>query len=151
MKQGKKFDIVIVNAFIASESGYYLAKKFDASIALYFTGQVSMPWIDAAVGQPHNPSFLPNPLLGLGTEMNFVERIKNFIATQVMHYGLRDYYILGKVDKLLDKHFPGEERPSLIDLERNTVVAFGFGHPLILDGWRPTNPNFVNLGMMNCR
>ena len=151
LKQGKKFDIVIVSAFLVSEGGYYLAKKFDASLAIYFTGQSSLPWVDAAFGQPHNPSYLPTPLLEAGTEMSFLERLQNFIITFLFHYGMRDYYGLGQVNKLLDKHFPGEERPSLLDLERNASVGFGFGHPLILDGWRPTNPNYVDLGMMNCR
>ncbi len=35
-----KFDVVLVSVFFASETGYYLAHKFDASLALYFTGQV---------------------------------------------------------------------------------------------------------------
>ena len=39
-----------------------------------------------------------------------------------------------------------KHRPSLLDLERNASVAFTFGHPLLLDGWRPTSYNFVHLG-----
>lgn len=151
LKQRKRFDIVVVSAFLAGEGGYYLAKKFDASIALYSTGQASLPWIDAAVGQPHNPSYLPNPLLECSPEMSFIERLKSFVLTFLMHYGFRDYFILSKVDTLLDKHFPGEERPSLLDMERNASVAFEFSHPFIQDGYRPTNPNYVALGMMNCR
>lgn len=56
-----------------------------------------------------------------------------------------------KVDKLLDKHFPGEERPSLIELEKNMSLAFSFAHPFIFDGNRPMVPNFITVGMMNCR
>jgi hypothetical protein len=44
-----------------------------------------------------------------------------------------------------------KERPNLIALERNTSLALGFGHPLLMDGWRPMAPNFVPIGMMNCR
>ena len=40
-------------------------------------------------------------------------------------------------------------RPSLLDMERNASVAFTFGHPLLLDGWRPSVPNFVELGERN--
>ena len=148
---GKKFDIVIVSAFLANEGGYYLAKKFDASLVLYSTGQVSIPWLDAAMGQPHNPSYMPVALLDSSTEMSFIERLKNFVITNLMHYAMRDYYLLNKVDAMLDKHFPGEERPSLLDMEKNATAAFGFTHPLLSDGWRPTNPNYVHLGMMNCR
>ena len=151
LKQGKKFDVVLVSAFLASEGGYYLADKFDASLVIYSTGQVSLPWADSALGQPHNPSYTPNPLLESGTEMSFRERLITFIANGLMEYGFRNYFILGKVNKMLDKHFPGEERPNLLDLERNASAVFAFTHPLIADGWKPTNPNYVHLGMMNCR
>lgn len=151
LEDGKKFDIVMVNAFLASEAGYYLAKKLDASIVIYSTGQVAIPWVDAALGQPHNPSYMPNPLLESSMEMSFRERLISFVTNAMLQYGFRDFYVLGKVDKLLDKHFPGEIRPSLIELERNATLALAFSHPLIQDGWHPVNPNYVHLGMMNCR
>ena len=151
LSQGKKFDIVLVSSFLVSEGGYYLARKFDASLALYFTGQVSLSWVDHALGQPHNPSYLSWWFLDFSREMSFIQRLINFVVTHAFHYGMRDYYILGKVNELLDKHFPNEKRPSILEMERNATVAFGFTHPLILDGWRPTAPNYVDLGMMNCR
>ncbi len=64
---------------------------------------------------------------------------------------LRDYYVMSKLEGILDKHFPGEERPSLLELEKNVSVAFHYGHPMIMDGHRPVMPNFQYLGMMNCR
>ena len=149
MEKGKKFDVVVVGIF-GSEAGYYLATKFDAPIVLYSTGQASIPWLDNAMGQPHNPSFMPLALLEYGNEMTFFERLKNSIVTTIMH-NMRNYYMVGRVESLLDKHFPGEDRPSLLELERNAAAALGFTHPLFLDGWRPTSPNYVHLGMMNCR
>ena len=149
MQNEKKFDVVVVGIF-GSETGYYLAQKFDSPIVLYSTGQVSIPWLDNAMGQPHNPSYMPLPLLEYSSEMNFIERLKNFVVTAITH-NMRNYYMVGRVESLLDKHFPGEERTSLLELERNAAAALGFTHPLFLDGWRPTSPNYVHLGMMNCR
>jgi glucuronosyltransferase len=150
LKEGKQFDIVVVSVF-GSETGYYLAKKFgDASIVLYSTGQVSFPWMDLAMGQPHNPSYMPLILFEYGTDMSFLQRVKNLLVTTFMHT-MRDYFLLNKVETLLDKHFPGEVRPSLRDIEKNASAALAFSHPLFLDGWRPTSPNYVHLGMMNCR
>eukprot|EP00095_Tigriopus_kingsejongensis_P001001 snap_masked-scaffold1486_size38793-processed-gene-0.3 protein:Tk01001 transcript:snap_masked-scaffold1486_size38793-processed-gene-0.3-mRNA-1 annotation:"udp-glucuronosyltransferase 2c1-like" len=63
----------------------------------------------------------------------------------------RNWYILGKIDAILDENFPGVERPALLDLERNASLALHFGHPLIMDGNRPYAPNFISIGMMNCR
>ena len=62
----------------------------------------------------------------------------------------RNGLILYKTNQLLDKHFPGMTRPSLLEIERNASVAFSFGHPLLIDGLRPLAPNYINLGMMNC-
>ena len=109
IKEGKKFDIVMVNAFLASEGGYYLAKKFHASTVIYATQQVSFPWVNSALGNPHNPSYIPNPIMESGIEMSFIERLLSFIGNGMMEYGIRNYYILGKVNQLLDKHFPGEK------------------------------------------
>ena len=67
----------------------------------------------------------------------------------ILHF--RDLYILPKVEALLDKHFPGVERPSLKELEKDVHLAMTFGHPLINDGMRPVSPNFEFLGMMNCK
>ena len=58
--------------------------------------------------------------------------------------------MLYRTNQLLDKHFPGVDRPSLLDIERNASVTFNFGHPLLIDGLRPVAPNYVHLGMMNC-
>ena len=49
-----KFDVVIVINFFGDAAGYYIAQRFNASLVLYFTGQMSLPWIDEAVGQPHS-------------------------------------------------------------------------------------------------
>ena len=150
LRNDKKFDVVVVTISFLGEAGYYIARKFDASLAIYFSGQRSHPWVDHALGQPHNPSYLPNMFMLLGNEMTFTERLINFVLT-LLHYAIRDYYLLGKSDELLDKHFPNDQRPSLLEIEKNATVAFGFTHPHILDGWRPTVPNYVDIGMMSCR
>jgi len=36
-------------------------------------------------------------------------------------------------------------------LEKEAGLFLQFSHPLIMDGIRPTNPNYVSVGMMNCR
>ena len=149
LNKGKKFDIVILNV-LGSETGYYLATKFKSSIVLYSTYSNSIPWLDSAIGQPHNPSFMPLFVLRYVSKMNFLQRLINSVATTIFH-SWRNYHLVTGIGNVLDSHFPRDERPSLIELEKNTVLALGFTHPLFHDGWRPTNPNYVHLGMMNCR
>ncbi len=168
----KGFDVVLVSPFIASEAGYYLAQKTNAALVLYFTAQTSLSPIDWAVGQPHNSAFLPFVLLDFQLPMTFLQRVLNTVATYGFHlvrYNQfvlsmsdrlvvivrlipnRNNYFIWRGERLLDKHFPGEERLPLLDIERNTSLVLHYGHPLITDGMRPISPNFQYIGMMNCK
>ena len=60
-------------------------------------------------------------------------------------------WLLGKCEDLLDEYFPGEERSSLLDIERNASLALTFGHPLLANNLRPVTHNYVMVGMMNCK
>ena len=146
-----KFDLVVVNPFLVGEIGYYLGHRFKAPLATYFTGQSHLPFVSHSVGQPHNPSYVPLPMLPFVGEMTFIQRVINTFATFMMEYVLRNTIILSKVNSILDEHFPGIDRPDILELERNVSVVFQYGHPFILDGWAPMVPNYVQLGMMNCR
>ena len=146
-----KFDVVITVFFMGHEAGYYMARRFGAQLAIYFTGQVSFPMLDDAFGQPHHPVLQPFPLLPyLPNQMNIFERTLNFILT---HLGaqLRKIFIVRELEAILDEHFPNEQRPPLLELEKNASLALQFGHPLILDGLRAIAPNYIYVGMMNCR
>jgi len=83
-------------------------------------------------------------------ELSFIERSINTFVAFFFEHVFRNTIILNGVNNLLDKHFPGEARPNLLDLERNISLAMTFGHPFILDGWSPMVPNSIHLGMMNC-
>ena len=146
-----KFDAVIVMPFFGNEAGYYLAHRFKAPLILYFTGQVSLSWVDDAMGQPHNTAYLPTAILPFTSEMTFIQRAINTFGNFLFHKVLRNMYILSNDYKILNKHFPNEEIPDLIELEKNASLSMSFSHPLIMDGWRPYAPNHVNLGMMNCK
>ena len=146
-----KFDAVIVIPFFGNEAGYYLAHRFKAPLILYFTGQVSVSWVDDAMGQPHNTAYLPTAVLPFTSEMTFFQRVINTFGNFVFHRILRNTYILGNDLKILQKYFPGEEIPDLTEIEKNASLTLSFSHPLIMDGWRPYVPNFVSLGMMNCK
>ena len=60
-----KFDIVIVAPFLAGEAGYYLAHIFKAPLALFFTGQIHLPFVSSAMSQPFNPAYSVLGLLGV--------------------------------------------------------------------------------------
>jgi len=145
--QETKFDMVIVSPILAGEAGYYLAHKWDCPFGIYFTGQSQIPFVSSAIGQPFNPSYVTVPVLPFSNgDMNLVQRGINTFVTFMFEHVFRNFFILRDVNGLLDRHFPGEQRPNLLDIERNVSVAFSFGHPFILDGWSPIVPNYVPLG-----
>ena len=146
-----KFGAVIVIPFFGNEAGYYLAHRFKAPLILYFTGQVSLSWVDDALGQPHNTAYLPTAILPFTSDMNFIQRAINTLGNFVFHKIIRNLYILHNVYTVLNKNFPNEEIPDLIELEKNVSLSLSFSHPLLMDGWRPYAPNHVNLGMLNCK
>ena len=84
-----KFDVVLTVFFVGHEAGYYLAERFNASLVLYFTGQVSNPLIDHAMGMPHNLALLPFPMLAYPTEMTFWQRTVNFVVTNLFQHIVR--------------------------------------------------------------
>ena len=144
-----KFDLVIVQPLFSSEAGYYLAHRFKAPIAIWNTAQSHMPFISTAMGQPYNPSYVQFPLLGAIGQMTFFERVTNTFASFMFEHVARNTVMIRNTNLLLDKHFPGEPRPDLLQLEKNVSVAFSFGHPLILNGLAPTVPNYVQLGKLS--
>jgi glucuronosyltransferase len=146
-----KFDVAMVIPFFGDEAGYYLAHRFNASLVLYFTGQVSLSWVDEAMGQPHNTAYLATAILPFTSEMTFLQRAINTAGNFFFHRILRNIIIFGKDQKILEKHFPDDEIPDLVSLEKRASLSMSFGHPLLMDGWRPVSPNHVFLGMMNCK
>ena len=146
-----KFDIVIVQPFPGSEAGYYLAKRFNAPLAIYLTAQSNIPFVNTALGQPFNPSYMPLVANNFVAPMTFFQRVINTFTTFMFEHVIRKHVMLPNAYKILAKHFPNEDIPDLIELEKDVSVAFTFGHPLFLDGWSPMAPNYVQLGMMNCR
>ena len=47
------------------------------------------------------------------------------------NYHPRNMLVIPTVEGLLDKHFPDEKRPKLIDLEKNAALGLHCGHQVI--------------------
>jgi glucuronosyltransferase len=86
--------------------------------------------------------------------MTFLQKVANTLMTVCYHYLYRDLYFIPKLEAIIDEHFPDDprlNRPSLLQLEQEAALAFQFGHPYLMDGMRPLSPNYIMIGMMNCR
>ncbi len=78
-------------------------------------------------------------------EMSFFERL---LSTYYMWETLqfRNHILVGRAEKIWGKHFPGESKTTILELEKNASLALSFGHPHLTDGWKPTMPNYVQIG-----
>ena len=150
LSEGKTFDVLLTSPFFSMESGYFLANKFNSSLVLFGTSSASLPWLNWAGGNPFNPSYMPLGLLPYTQNMNFLQRLVNTIATVVFTFVIRDWYMLGNVDLLLHRVFPGQEIPDLRALEKNVALSITQGSTFLNDGLRPMLPNSILAGFMTC-
>eukprot|EP00095_Tigriopus_kingsejongensis_P005737 maker-scaffold28_size608977-snap-gene-1.14 protein:Tk05737 transcript:maker-scaffold28_size608977-snap-gene-1.14-mRNA-1 annotation:"udp-glucuronosyltransferase 2c1" len=117
-----KFDVVIVLAFIANESGYYLAHHFGADLVLYFSGQASLPWMDHALGMAPNPAFVP--MIGMSCQhpMTFFQRVKNTVLTLALEH----FVSLGMMNCRAGGELPTNLQEYLDDAKDGVIfVSFG--------------------------
>ena len=78
--------------------------------------------INHAMGMPHNPALLPLGLFDYEAyKMTFWQRTLNTMATNLIEVA-RNYYLVPKVEAILDDMLPGVERPSLLDLEKGADI-----------------------------
>ena len=85
-KKTDVFDVVVVTVFSQNDVGYFLANHFGAELVLYFTGQTSLPFMNHAMGMPHNPAYMPLILFNFKPPLSFFQRLLNTFATTVLHY-----------------------------------------------------------------
>jgi hypothetical protein len=77
--------------------------------------------MDYAVGQPHHPGYLPMAFSNFLPSMTLMERVANTFMTAALH-AARDFFVLPKVNQLLDKHFPQVETTN--DFFKSICVRF---------------------------
>ena len=111
---------------------------------LFFTSLVKCRYHGLMKQWVSHKAYLPTAFLPFTTEMTFIQRAINTFGNFFFHRIIKDIFILRKDYEILKKHFPNEEIPDLTNLERKASLSLSFGHPLILDGWRPVAPNQLN-------
>ena len=145
----KKIDVMITIPAFGNEVAYYLAMKTNASLVPFITASNSFPNINFDMGDPYNPSYMPNPILGYTQKMTFGQRLINTLVTAA-YLIVRQIYILPEAEKLLHEAFPEDEIPSLNELGKNSALFINHGTPFTGDGLRPTMPKTIMAGLMSC-
>ncbi|XP_066998493.2 UDP-glycosyltransferase UGT5 [Anabrus simplex] len=141
MKTKEKFDVIITEIY-AIDCSYGFSYKFNIPI-IGMISSVSTPWANAAVGNPDNPSYIPNYFLSYRPQMSFTDRLTNMLFHA---FTSGTEYILGnlRTDKLLREYF-GPDMPALLELTRRTSLVFVNSH-FSINQPRPAVPAFVEVG-----
>lgn len=72
------FDLVIVEVF-GTECFLPLGQRFEAPV-VGLLSSVSLPWVNAQLGNPDAPAYVPSYMMGYGQKMNLWERFANTMA-----------------------------------------------------------------------
>ncbi|XP_050310241.1 UDP-glycosyltransferase UGT5-like [Anthonomus grandis grandis] len=136
----RKFDVVIVEQFW-NDAMKYLAHKFDAHLVAFSTIGPNR-WVNNLVGNPENPSYIPDLLLSFHSDMTFLERSYNLVfglLNDLMLY----HYFYPQQDAILHKYFP--EAPELDEIQYNVSLVLTNGHESIHPAV-PHVPNMIDIG-----
>ncbi|XP_041659642.1 UDP-glucuronosyltransferase 1-2-like isoform X1 [Cheilinus undulatus] len=138
-----KYDLVITDPAVAM--GAILAKYL--KLPTVFT----VRWITSGDGHfviaPSPLSYIPAPGSGLTDKMTFIQRVKNFFYHGVVEYQQR--VVLGPYyDSLCDKYIEGG--CNIISLLQEADIWL-FRSDFVLDFPRPTMPNVVYVGGLQCK
>lgn len=125
-----------------SDCMFGIAHRLNAPV-IALSSCAMMPWYYHRLGNPQTPSFTPALFMGYSDNMNFRQRISNWLA----FYGMKLlYYTFSDTDSnsLIKKHI-GEDVPDVRELAKKTSMFFVNQH-YSLGGTKPLVPSVIELG-----
>lgn len=141
IRSEEEFDVVI-NEVFHTDCFLPFAYKFKA-ISIGLSTSVLMPWANDRLGNPDNPSYIPNLFTSYSDHMNFIERITNAL-TSVLYKMIYHFFSDSPSQQLVRKHF-GQDVPDLAELATNTSLLLVNSH-FSLNAPRPLVPRVVEIG-----
>lgn len=143
MKQSKKYDLIILEMFNSYCDLIYV-HKFKVPF-IGFSSCVAMPWTHDLLGNPNNPSYIPNSLYFFNDKMTFWERVENSLMTYWSI--LVNLYYSDTIMYPIVKSHVKDDLPSLNDIAANISLLFTYSHFSIIRP-KPTVPAVIDiLGM----
>ncbi|KAK5645032.1 hypothetical protein RI129_006332 [Pyrocoelia pectoralis] len=140
LKSNQEFDMVILEQFV-NEAFKGFCYYYKAHCVVVYTVGSSRS-TNLQMGNPLNPSYMPDVLLNYSSKMNFVQRLFNSFA--VFFATLSFYWtVLPKHNEILQKNFPGA--PYITELYYETSLILlnshvGTSSPV------PLLPNMIEIG-----
>lgn len=141
LRSKKQFDLVIVE-FFNTDCFAVFSHIFNAPLVGIFSSAM-MPWHNDRFGNPDNPSYIVNPFLQLPSEMNFLQRVQNTLATfgaKLVYRTVFNWW----TDYLVGKHL-GDGIPSVNEIVKNSSLFLINSHFSLFQP-RPLVPGIVEIG-----
>ncbi|KAL1130748.1 hypothetical protein AAG570_011989 [Ranatra chinensis] len=145
----ENFDAVILSSLFVQESFAALGHKFKASV-IELLPLGSSHWVDAVVGSPYNPSYMPDFKCPFTDRMDFLERLYNSVVS-LATVAAGSLYYMPKTQTLMDACFDYEgwkERPPLRDILAHKSLVLSNSH-FSLNYAEPKAPHFVDIAGIN--
>jgi len=100
-------------------------------------------WLSEVSANPMNPSYIPSIFSGYNQQMNFKERLTNFLTIHYLSWQFH-YYTNSHQLKLVNEHF-GMNLPHIADLYNDVSLYLVNSHHS-LNGIRPMTTNVIEVG-----
>ncbi|RZB39172.1 UDPGT domain containing protein [Asbolus verrucosus] len=142
-----KFDLIVID-ITGGTCFYPLIQRFNYPPTVGVTPFLLPPFVSYGLGNHLFPSYIPWYALPYTTEMNFLERVWNFLYTHI-DIGLRYFNQYAEEHELAKKKF-GENTPSMQELERHISLVLANTDP-VLDYPQPVPPNIIPVGGLHTR
>ncbi|XP_069693600.1 UDP-glycosyltransferase UGT5-like isoform X1 [Periplaneta americana] len=144
----EKFDLIITEV-AWGECFFGFIHKFGSPPVVATSGIGVLPWLSLMIGNPENPSYMPNFLLPvpLSSHMSFGERVFNFLIHNLVTF-LYDYHYIPKQESIARKIF--KDLPPFDTINRNFSIVL-VNTVLGLDEPRPLLPNVIPIGGMHIK
>ncbi|KRT79528.1 glucuronosyltransferase, partial [Oryctes borbonicus] len=102
-----------------------------------------LPWAGARMGNPDNPSYVPNYFLSLNEQMVLHEKLQAFFALFLTKIGY--FFLSTAASEIRAREFFGNHLPSLETIVSNTSLLLVNSH-ISVNVPRPMVPNVVEVG-----
>ncbi|KAL5273916.1 UGT2A1.2 family protein [Megaselia abdita] len=139
----EEFDLVILGYFF-NDFQIGVAAHFKCPIIINYMIQ-PITTLNDFVGNPRELSYVPNLFIEAKQPMGLIQRLKNFIYTEVIErilYGINDM----EQRKYYNTVFPADKYPSYDDMKKNVSLVLVNHHFISQGPIRPNVPGIVEVG-----
>lgn len=138
-----KFDVVVMDS-LANECAYGMAHYWNAKIVGFNTGQMYVWNLESHYGLPDETSSLPDGMLHMPVNMNFLQRAATAVIPLVWK-AVREIWFFPKLEEITRTGLGLKDVPSFAELEANTSLYL-LNNYWALEFPRSLPPNVISVG-----